>query len=134
MNTATSIQCEFARPALKNSEMPPKMLANAAFSTVPFEQKHRYLVGRENLVDVLTLSKTQHILFGVSNIPYTAMFLSPKKIPHSIIDNGMRGGVIKSLFSFKAKSILPSYLGGFKNHIITKNKLIKSEKSDFEIL
>ncbi len=97
-------------------------------------KKHRYLVGRENLVDVLTLSQTQHMLFGVSNIPYTAMFLSSKKIPHSVIDNGMRGGVIKSLFSFKAKSILPGYLGGFKNHIITKNKLIKSEKSDFEIL
>ena len=96
-------------------------------------KKHRYLVGRKfgRCADFV---KTQHILFGVSNIPYTAMFLSPKKIPHSIIDNGMRGGVIKSLFSFKAKSILPSYLGGFKNHIITKNKLIKSEKSDFEIL
>lgn len=97
-------------------------------------KKHRYLVGRENLVDVLTLSKTHHMLFGVSNIPYTAMFLSSKKIPHSIIDNGMRGGVIKSLFSFKVKEMLPDYFGGFKNHIITKNKLIKSEKSDFEIL
>lgn len=97
-------------------------------------KKHRYLVGRENLVDVLILSRTHHLLFGVSNIPYTAMFLASKKIPHSIIDNGMRGGVIKSLFSYKAKEILPNCLGGFKNHIITKNKLIKTKKSDFEIL
>jgi len=97
-------------------------------------KNHRYLVGRENIVDVLALSKTNHILFTVSNIPYTALFLSsPNKI-HSVIDNGMKGGLIKSLFSTKLKEILPSFLGGFKNHLITKKKIIKPKNSDFVVL
>ena len=97
-------------------------------------KNHRYLVGRENIVDVLALSKTNHILFSVSNIPYTALFLSsPNKI-HSVIDNGIKGGLIKSLFSTKLKEILPSFLGGFKNHLITKKKIIKPKNSDFVVL
>ena len=97
-------------------------------------KNHRYLVGRENIVDVLALSKANHLLFSVSNIPYTALFLSPKKIMHSVIDNGMRGGVIKALFSTRTKELLPHYLGGFKNHIITKNNIIKPTNSDFIVL
>ena len=97
-------------------------------------KKHRYLVGRGNIVDVLTLSKTNHILFSPSNIPYTALFLSSQRKIHSVIDNGMRGGVIKSLFSTKVKEILPSFLGGFKNHLITKKRIIKPKNSDFVVL
>ena len=97
-------------------------------------KNHRYLVGRENLVDVLTLSKTNHILFSVSNIPYTALFLSSSNKIHSVIDNGMRGGIIKSLISTKLKEILPSFLGGFENHLITKKKIIKPKNSDFVVL
>ena len=97
-------------------------------------KNHRYLVGRGNIVDVLALSKTNHMLFSVSNIPYTALFLSDKKIPHSVIDNGMRGGIIKALFSTKIKEILPPFLGGFKKHLITKNNIIKPKKSDFVVL
>jgi len=95
---------------------------------------HRYLIGRGNIVDVLALSKTNHMLFSVSNIPYTALFLSKNKIPHSVIDNGMRGGIIKALFSTRLKEILPPFLGGFKNHLITKKNIIKPKKSDFVVL
>ena len=75
-------------------------------------KKHRYLVGRGNIVDVLTLSKPNHIYF-LKQYPYTALFLSSQRKIHSVIDNGMRGGVIKSLFSTKKRNI-PSFLGGFK--------------------
>jgi len=97
-------------------------------------QNHRYLVGRGNLVDMLVLTEVNHMLFGVSNIPYTALFFAKKKILHSIIDNGMRGGVLKSIFSWNIKSILPGFMGGFKNHLITKKKLIKKNKSNFAII
>ena len=49
---------------------------------------------------------------------------------HSVIDNGMRGGVIKALFSTKTKELLPHFLGGFRNHIITKNNIIKPTNSE----
>jgi hypothetical protein len=97
-------------------------------------QKHRYLIGRGNLVDMLVLTKVNHMLFGVSNIPYTALFFAKKKIPHTVIDNGMRGGVLKSIFSWHVKSILPDFMGGFNNNLITKKKIIKKKNSDFFII
>ena len=99
------------------------------------EKSHRYKVGRGNLVDMLVLGRTNYLLFGVSNIPYTAIFFSKqKKIAHSIIDNGMKGGIFISQISYFIRKLLPSFLGGFKNHIITKDKLIRLKKSDFEII
>ena len=83
---------------------------------------------------MLVLTKVNHMLFGVSNIPYTALFFAKKKIPHTVIDNGMRGGVIKSIFSWHVKSILPDFMGGFNTDLITKKKIIKKKNSDFFII
>jgi hypothetical protein len=98
------------------------------------KKNHRFLVGKGNLVDMLALTAVDYMLFGVSNIPYTSLFFAKKKIPHSVIDNGMRGGILMSGFSWNIKSVLPGFMGGFTNHIITKNKLIKKHDSDFEII
>ena len=98
------------------------------------QKNHRYKVGRGNLVDMIVLQKVDHLLSSVSNIPYTALFFSKKNITHSVIDNGIRGGLISSYFSYYIKRLLPEFLGGFNNKLITKKKLIKPKKSDFPII
>ena len=81
------------------------------------EKNHRYKIGRGNLVDMLVLSKTNFLLFASSNIPSAAIFFSDHKISKAIINNGMKGNIFISQFSWYLKKSLPSYLGGFKNEI-----------------
>ena len=66
---------------------------------------------------MLVLSKTNFLLFASSNIPSAAIFFSNHKIPKAIIDNGMKGNIFISQFSWYLKKSLPSFLGGFKNEI-----------------
>ncbi len=87
--------------------------------------KHRYKIGKGNLIDMLILSKTNHILFATSNIPYAAIFYSNKKFPYSIIDNGMKGNIFISQFSWYVRKRLPSFLGGFKKEFRSFNVLKK---------
>ena len=54
------------------------------------------------------------MLFAPSNIPEAAIFYSNKKIPYSIIDNGTKGNIFVSQFSYYLKKIIPEWLGGFK--------------------
>lgn len=82
---------------------------------------HRYKIGKGNLIDMLILSKTDHLLFANSNIPHTAIFYSNKKIPYSLIDNGMKGNIFVSQVSWYVKKNLPSFLGGFSNNYKTFN-------------
>tara|TARA_B100001059_G_C17773191_1_gene549687 strand:+ start:361 stop:1479 length:1119 start_codon:yes stop_codon:yes gene_type:complete len=83
--------------------------------------KHRYKIGKGNLIDMLVLSKTDHLLFANSNIPYTAIFNSNRKIPYSLIDNGMKGNIFVSQVSWYVRKNLPSFLGGFKNEFKSFN-------------
>tara|TARA_Y100001970_G_scaffold133625_1_gene164657 strand:+ start:18908 stop:20023 length:1116 start_codon:yes stop_codon:yes gene_type:complete len=83
--------------------------------------KHRYKIGKGNLNDMLILSKTNHILFANSNIPHAAIFYSKKKLPHSIIDNGMKGNIFISQFSWYLRKRLPYFLGGFKKEFRSFN-------------
>lgn len=81
------------------------------------EKNRRYKIGRGNLVDMLVLSRTNFLLFATSNIPYAAVFFANHKIPYAIIENGMKGNIFTSQFSWYLKKILPALLGGFKNQI-----------------
>ena len=83
---------------------------------------HRYQIGEANIIDMLVLASTNYMLFASSNIPSCAMFFSKIKIPYSIIDNGMKGNIFISQFSWYIKKNLPKYLGGFENKLIEKNK------------
>ena len=85
-------------------------------------KKHRYYVGKGNIVDMLNLSKTSYMLFAPSNIPEASIFFSNKKIPHSIIDNGMKGNIFISQFSYYLKKIIPEWLGGFKENNFFEKK------------
>jgi hypothetical protein len=80
---------------------------------------HRYNIGLGNLIDMLLLSKTDYLLYALSNIPEASIFYAnKKKFPKSIIDNGMKGNIFISQFSFYLRRILPYYLGGFKKNIL----------------
>jgi len=79
---------------------------------------HRYKIGAGNIVDMLVLSNTNYMLFASSNIPSCAMFFSKSKIPHSIIDNGMKGNIFISQFSWYLKKYLPEFLGGFSYKLL----------------
>tara|TARA_B110000967_G_C18845605_1_gene541788 strand:- start:654 stop:1730 length:1077 start_codon:yes stop_codon:yes gene_type:complete len=81
------------------------------------EKYHRYKIGRGNLVDMLVLSKTNFLLFASSNIPSAAIFFSNYKIPRAVIDNGMKGNIFVSQFSWYLRKNLPPFLGGFRNKI-----------------
>jgi hypothetical protein len=78
-------------------------------------KKHRYYLGQGNIIDMLNLAKTNFMLFAPSNIPEAALFFSKKKISHKLIDNGMKGNIFISQFSYYLKKILPEWMGGFKN-------------------
>jgi len=83
--------------------------------------KHRYNLGKGNIIDMLNLSKTDYMLFAPSNVPEASIFFSNKKIPFSIIDNGMKGNIFISQFSYKLKKKIPEWLGGFKvNNLVEK--------------
>ena len=94
-------------------------------------KNHRYKIGRGNLIDGLILSNVDHLLFACSNIPYASLFFAKKKIPYSVIENGVKGGVFTAGFSFYVRKFLPPFLGGFKNHLISRTKATKSKNSDF---
>lgn len=80
---------------------------------------HRYRIGKGNLIDMIILSKTNHLLHGISNIPSAAIFFSnKKKFPVSVINNGMSGNIFIAQYGFHVKKLLPSFLGGFKKKLI----------------
>ena len=78
------------------------------------DKKHRYLLGKGNIKDMLCLAQTKYLLFASSNIPEAAIFFSGRNIPYSVIDNGLKGNIFVSQFSYEIKKIIPEWLGGFK--------------------
>ena len=86
-----------------------------------FEQdsrkNHRYLLGKENIIDMLILSKTDKIICSNSHLPDASNFISyPKKIRLIKIDNGNNSeNILFAQFFWYLKKNLPEFLGGFKN-------------------
>ena len=86
------------------------------FEDNPKKRKlHRYRIGRENIINMLCLSKTDHILCVESNLPDASIFFADKKIPVTKINNGFNSNniFIAQIFWY-LKKILPDFLGGFK--------------------
>ncbi len=83
-------------------------------------KKHRYNLGKGNIIDMVNLSRTNYLLFAPSNIPEASIFFSNKKIPHRIIDNGMKGNIFISQFSYALRKNIPEWLGGFKINNLKK--------------
>lgn len=85
-----------------------------------FEQdsrkNHRYLLGKENIVDMLILAKADKIICSNSHLPDASNFISyPKKIKFIKIDNGNNSeNILFAQFFWYIKKNLPAILGGFK--------------------
>jgi hypothetical protein len=85
---------------------------------------HRYLLGREILIETLLLSKCDYIICGDSNVSEFAKLLSKNKNKIYQINNGINSdnGFI-SKFLWYIKCVLPCSFGGFENNILNKINL-----------
>ena len=76
---------------------------------------HRYKVGKENIINMICLSKTDHILCVSSNLADASIFFNDKKIPVTKIDNGINSkNIFIAQISWYLKKLLPHFWGGFK--------------------
>ena len=79
-------------------------------------KNHRYLLGKENILDMLILSKTNKIICSNSHLPDASKFIiQPKKIKLIKIENGSNSeNILFAQFLWYIKKSLPEILGGFK--------------------
>ena len=78
-------------------------------------KNHRYKLGRESLIEVLILSKLNHLICSESNISDFAKFMSQNnnfKIER-ITNTRNSKNPLFSFLKWKVKSILPSNFGGY---------------------
>jgi hypothetical protein len=76
---------------------------------------HRYNIGKENIINMICLSKTNHILSVSSNLADASIFFNNKKIPVTKINNGLNSNnIFIAQILWYLKKILPGFLGGFK--------------------
>ncbi len=84
-----------------------------------FENKsrknHRYLIGKENIIDMFLLAKTKSIICTNSNMADASNFVSKDKKKIIRIHNGYNSNnILIAQISWYLKKILPEFLGGFK--------------------
>jgi hypothetical protein len=79
-------------------------------------KNHRYLIGRENIIDMLLLSNVKKIICTNSHLPDASKFISNfKKINLIKIENGNNSeNLLIAQFLWYIKKNLPYFLGGFK--------------------
>ena len=78
-------------------------------------KNHRYLIGRENIIDMLILSNTRKIICTNSHLPDASNFIKNFKMKLIKIENGNNSkNLLIAQFLWYIKKILPTYLGGFK--------------------
>ncbi len=90
------------------------------FSIYP-RKLHRYKLGYENLVNMILLSKVDHLIHSNTNFSAMSIHFAKKKIKQSIIFNGYNSkNIFLANILWYFKSILPSSFGGFKKKITFK--------------
>jgi hypothetical protein len=79
-------------------------------------KNHRYLIGRENIIDMILLSKLKKIICTNSHLPDASKFISKySKIKLVKIENGNNSeNILLAQFLWYIKKSLPKILGGFK--------------------
>ena len=78
-------------------------------------KNHRYLIGKENLIDMLLLSNTKTIICTNSNMTDASNFVKNSKIEIIKIDNGYNSdNLLFAQFNWYIKKLLPEFFGGFK--------------------
>ena len=78
-------------------------------------KNHRYLIGKENIIDMLLLSNTKTIICTNSHMTDASNFLKKSKIKIIQIKNGYNSNnLLFAQFKWYFKNFLPEFLGGFK--------------------
>ena len=86
-----------------------------AFNFYP-RKNHRYLLGREIIIETLLLSICRGLLYVKSNVSSASNFFSKKEIrQHEIFLGYNSRNKFISRWLWYLKSILPQFLGGLKN-------------------
>ena len=84
-----------------------------------FENKKknfRYEIGKANIIDMLLLTHSKHILGIESNLTDASIYFSKKNIPFTKIFNGYNSNnIFFAQFKWYIKKSLPFFLGGFKD-------------------
>jgi hypothetical protein len=79
---------------------------------------HRYLLGRDILIETLLLSKTDMIISSKTNVSKAALLFSNKNKKIIYINNGINSSrFLLSQFLWFYKIIMPEFFGGFKTKI-----------------
>ena len=79
-----------------------------------YRKNHRYLIGRENIIDMLILAKTKKIICTNSHLPDASNFINNFKMKLIKIENGNNSkNLLIAQFLWYFKKMLPSFLGGF---------------------
>ena len=83
-----------------------------------FRRLHRYNLGKENIVDMLILSKADHIIIS-GNLSVAALYFSKRKIKTNEVFNGFNSNnIFVAQILWYVKSILSPNMGGFKEDIL----------------
>ena len=79
-------------------------------------KNHRYLIGRENIIDMLLLSRVKKIICTNSHLPDASKFISNfKKINLVKIEIGNNSeNILVAQFLWYIKKNIPNFLGGFR--------------------
>ena len=78
-------------------------------------KNHRYLIGKENIIDMLILSNTHSIICTQSNLANASNFFTNFKIKTIKINNGYNSdNLLIAQFSWYLKKMLPEFLSGFR--------------------
>jgi hypothetical protein len=83
-----------------------------------FRENHRFNIGKENIVDMLLLSRTKKIICTNSHLPDACKFIDKnKKIQFIEINNGYNSNnILIAQFLWYIKRILPQNFGGFNKY------------------
>ena len=84
-----------------------------------FRKNHRFNIGKENIIDMLILSKSDKIICTNSHLPDASKFINyGKKMKFIEINNGFNSSnLLIAQYLWYVKKILPESLGGFKKFL-----------------
>jgi len=85
---------------------------------------HKYLLGKEVLIDTMLLARCQGLVSSISNVSEIARYFSRSRYEADIvIDNGHNSSSKKiAKYLWKVRDLLPEGLGGFSLKAIGKNR------------
>jgi len=85
-------------------------------------KNHRYLLGKEIIVEMLILSKLENLSYNLSNVSLMSLFFNlNSKQSRYLLDNGTNcNNKFLAQIYWYIKYLLPEFLGGFKKNILKK--------------